>query len=216
MAHISNGSVVFERRVRTGDFEHKHASITVHFALDPGESHDIVATAGRLAFGHVHQLLGFRPAPEVPVPDAGNGPVPGAVAPVCAGADVPLEPVSDGPADIPLEGLPPPVTNLKAAKRAAAKKDKGIDVVSDTVPEVVHIPPAVVEAVREIVEDFTAEAPAATDAELGQALSRKMAQLKDRPKIQTLLGQFVQAGQSYSLIPAVRRGEFMQKLEALA
>jgi hypothetical protein len=27
----------FERRVKTGDFQHKQASITVHFALGPRE-----------------------------------------------------------------------------------------------------------------------------------------------------------------------------------
>jgi hypothetical protein len=73
----------FERRVKTGDFEHKQASITVHFGLDPREGNDIadrlMATAGTLAFGHVHQLLGYAPtgnadqaAPQTPAAGIGG------------------------------------------------------------------------------------------------------------------------------------------------
>jgi hypothetical protein len=67
----------------------------------------------------------------------------------------------------------------------------------------------------DIVDDFTAEAPAATDAELGQALSRVVAKMKTDGPARALLGQFAESGYSYRTIPALRRSEFLAKLNAL-
>src|SRR5258707_296020 len=74
MANITNGSVTYERRVKTGDFEHKMASATIHFALEQGEDIGdadlLTAAAGNLAAQHVFGMLRAKPAPGN---DTGNG-----------------------------------------------------------------------------------------------------------------------------------------------
>ena len=238
---ITSGSISYERRVKTGDFEHKHSAVTVHYAVDVGEDADaLISLAGALATHHVFQALlakaqvthatanvivgGAEANTPVPVAD----PQPVVVAPT--------EPV----AEPVVQEILPPITNLKAAKRRV----KGVanpptEVIEETGPVTIvsqtDVEAEVIQLVEEIVadtvveteikladkfeglvEDFVAEAPAASDAELGQALSRVAARLKNRPKIQALIGEFVQSGQSYTLIPNSRRAEFITKLEALA
>ncbi len=207
MAHITNGHVSYERRVKTGDFEHKHAAVTLHYALDPGDDADaLIELAGTLATRHVFKVLRAKPAPVgQSVPD---GPPPSdGVVPVADPS--PAVDVTEVIPEVIVAEVIPPVTNLRQAKRAVKAKQP---VVVDVDPVVVDPVP---EAVSEVVDDFTAAAPAVSDAELGQALSRIAAKLKDRPRIQALIGEFVQTGQSYTLIPAVRRSEFVSKLEAL-
>ncbi len=221
---IVNGSVSYERRVKTGEFEHKMATVVVHYAVENENETEVLAFAGGLATSQVFAMLRARPAADAP------GPVP---ADVVRDVPVPAPVVEPAPvvADVvePVVVVEPVATNLKQAKRAAAKK---APVVTDAVimeeikvlvdpssgAVLVEEPAATTSAMeqRNVVDDFTAEAPAASDAELGQVLSRINAKLKDRPKIQSLIGEFVQAGQSYTLIPASRRGEFVQRLEALA
>jgi hypothetical protein len=242
---ITSGFVSYERRVKTGDFEHKHSAVTVHYAVDVGEDADaLISLAGALATHHVFQALlakaqvthatanvvvgGAEANTPVPVAD----PQPGVIAPASEPVVEPGTAILDAEGRVaatwvvaPAPEVLPPVTNLKAAKRAAAKKTGPVTIVSQTdveaeviqlVEEIAAIPPFATPPVSEIVEDFVAEEPAASDAELGQALSRVAAKLKDRPKIQALIGEFVQSGQSYTLIPNSRRAEFITKLEALA
>ncbi len=218
MAHITNGHVSYERRVKTGDFEHKHAAVAIHYALDAGDDADaLIEFAGTLATSHVFKLLGAKPAPlgqkvpDGPPPSNGVVPVADPSPAVDAVAPVIVDVVVADPR--PVDVLPP-VTNLKQAKRAAKTKQGPMTVISETDVVVEHIP-FVPPTAELIYEDFTADAPAVSDAELGQALSRVAAKLKDRPRIQALIGEFVQSGQSYTLIPAVRRAEFITKLEAL-
>ncbi len=217
MAHITNGSVSYERRVKTGDFEHKHASVTVHYALEQGEDANeadkLIAIAGSLATGHVYQMLRAKPAIVQPS-TASDTPAP---------VVVEHAPVVPAPVDVVDPVISEPVvTNLRQAKRVAKAKAPVTNFVVEEFASggdggsltIDHEPAPTPEPVVE--DDFTAEAPAATDAEMGQALSRVNAKLKDAAKIRALIGEFVQSGQSYSLIPNARRGEFMQKLEELA
>lgn len=219
MAHITNGSVSYERRVKTGDFEHKHASVTVHYALEQGEDANeadkLIAIAGSLATGHVYQMLRAKPAIVQPS-TASDTPAPVSVEPTS------FVPDTVGVIDVEPVVAEPVVTNLRQAKRVAKAKAPVTNFVVEEFASggdggsltIDHEPAPTPEPVVE--DDFTAEAPAATDAEMGQALSRVNAKLKDAAKIRALIGEFVQSGQSYSLIPNARRGEFMQKLEELA
>lgn len=213
MAHLTNGTVSYERRVKTGEYEHKHAAVTIHYALDVGDNADeFISLAGTLAAGHVFKILLAKPRDSAPE----------AVAVVSVPDPAPAH-------EIIVEEVIPPATNLKAAKRVAAKKApmtaaQVVEAACVVVEEVVPTPEvpfslmaaATPAAVTEVIEDFTADAPSLTDAELSQALSRVNAKLKDGPRIRTLIGEFVQSGQSFSMIPAVRRGEFVTRLEALA
>ena len=212
MAHITNGSVTYLRRVKTGDYEHKEAAIVVHYALDEGENLDIaneiIGRAGALALDHVHGVLrGKPPQPVASAPAPVAQPVVD-LAPAVDSVPDPVPAVLEATADVELAPAKPVVTNLRAAKRAV-KKVEDLIVDHEPTPDSKYVP--------EIVDvDFVAEAPAATDAELGQALARKNAALKDRPRIVALIGEFTQAGSSYTTIPGVRRAEFLNKLEALA
>lgn len=205
MAHITHGAVTYERRVKTGDFEHKVASVTAHYALLDGEGPDVadqlIATASALAVGHVHQILKGTPAGVGNPPAARDGAPTNAG--VAAAVPAPVEHVvASDPEPVPVVvEVIEPVTNLKAAKRAAAKRSLTID--ADPVPT------------PEVLDDFTADVPIPTEGELGQALSRVANKIKDKTRIHALIGEFVQTGQSYTMIPPVRRAEFLAKLEAL-
>jgi len=225
MANITNGSVTYERRTPPGEYGrdgHRQAAVVIHYVLDDGEDIDVaerlIARAGQLATQHVYRMLRAGPSngsaggSQVADPVAGPQGAPAGVAtghgPAQSGAIVDVseaDPIEVPPASVEVAVLPPaaPVTNLKAAKRAAAKKASVDPVVID------H------ETLAAIDEDFAAVAPAPTDAELGQVLSRVNGKLKDRDRILRLVGEFVQSGQSYTQIPAVRRSEFLTKLEAL-
>lgn len=262
MALITNGTVTYERRVKTGDFEHKQAAITIHYALDQGEDLKIadllIASAGQLATQHVFGMLRAKPGTGN---DAGNGGTNGSQPAVeqtvratngsaprdagdRTGSGVSSDRIGNGVSDstetppsevaeIDIGPAPAPVTNLKAAKRAAAAKAKEIppppfatavneadviamsgEIIPPASPPAGSATPAPVGDVID-VDDFTAVAPAPTDAELGQALSRVNAKLKDRPRIMALIGEFVASGESYTKIPDVRRSEFLTRLNAL-
>jgi hypothetical protein len=193
---LMNGSFTFERRVKTGDFEHKHASAIIHYLAENGEAvDDLLAQASTLARKQVHRILGLddgsAPAPVVPTVPAGpaiNPELPAHPEPEPASV-VEVAPVS----------VDPPVTNLKQARRVAKSK-----------ADVVDAAPA------QVVDDFTADEPAVTDADLQAAASKKNGVLKDGAKIRALLSDFVQSGQGLSKIPMARRPEFLQRLEALA
>jgi hypothetical protein len=217
---ITNGSISYERRVKTGDFEHKHAAVTVHYAADEGEDiHELIRFAGSLATTNVFTALRAKAIDIVvsPVADTAElGPVSSAPEPAAVVSD-PVVPA----AEPVVQEVLPPVTNLKAAKRRVKAAEVVEAELIALVEDIAATTPVEtlmgVTTLEEIVaEDFVAEAPAASDAELGQALSRVAAKLKDRPKIQALIGEFVQSGQSYTLIPNSRRAEFITKLEALA
>jgi hypothetical protein len=239
MAHLTNGAIYYERRMKTGDWEHKFAHQTINYAFEEDDTEErideLLARARTLVVHHVHQAIrGNKEAvakvgPD-PVDSNGAPAVPVAIDPgLCPDPVVdPVVVVSDelnrgfivpGSFTKPDEDLLPRTSlkeamanfipmapNLKAAKRAAKKRP--VEVITD----VVETPLVIEEA---IVEDFTAVAPEPTDVDLSQALSRINAKLKDRPKIQALIGEFVQSGQSYVMIPAVRRTEFVTRLEAL-
>lgn len=59
MGQVTGGVVKYERRVKTGDFEHKHAAAEISFSVPEGENDTkIIDQAGALAHGQVHRLLG--------------------------------------------------------------------------------------------------------------------------------------------------------------
>jgi hypothetical protein len=102
----------------------------------------LLAVAGSLATGHVFQILRAQPTPtngSVPTaaPAAENGPVeaPAVADPVPAPAPEPGErnPVA-APVPVEVEILPPPapVTNLRSARRAAAKKQGPVEIIEQT------------------------------------------------------------------------------------
>lgn len=60
MAQISGGTVSYERRVKTGDYEHKHAAVTLTFSVGDGENYaDVFDLASRQAVRKAHEILGF-------------------------------------------------------------------------------------------------------------------------------------------------------------
>jgi len=66
MAHITGGEVTFERRLKTGDYEHKHAAVKMSFSVD--ESEDVEAILNRtslLALTKAHEMLGLKVTPAL-------------------------------------------------------------------------------------------------------------------------------------------------------
>jgi hypothetical protein len=181
------------------DFEHKQATVVIHYVLDGDEDPDyVIGRAGELATRHVFGMLRARPGN-----DGNESPASGVPSPAVDPAALVSVEIDVPPA--------PPVTNLKAAKRVAKAKAEAAAIHDAEVVEPVVETSPVIE-----VDDFTAVAPAPTDAELGQALSRVNAKLKDRPRIEALLGTFVQSGERFTKIPDVRRADFLARLNALA
>ncbi len=61
MGHISGGTVTYERRIKTGEFEHKHANAQNSFTIAEGENEaEMIDKAGAHAHFQVHRLVGAK------------------------------------------------------------------------------------------------------------------------------------------------------------
>lgn len=196
---ITNGTVKFNRRVRTGDFEHKDASVELTFsnqgeAVSVGQIEVIAALAVEKALG----MVGERAAPPVAVP---ADPMAGAA------ASTPVVPAGSTIVD-PMTGAAPTPTS---------------PVLSPS--EIVIGAPAAPSPVNG-ASTSTAGAEPITDAQLVNAITSKNASLlaktpeAERGLVPVRLGEVVArfdktVPPNVRKIPAELRAEFLRALDAL-
>ncbi len=208
---LSNGTVTYERRETTGDYQHHQASAVIHFTLDEGTAFDIanefIARAGRLARERVADVLH-------PVPAASPVHVESRV-------DAAPEP-APAPAVEVVEVVAPAV---EPVKKTRAKKAPAVEIISQTDVTIETSPlvlvddgksPVTVEADPIVDADFTEE-DTISDVDLSNALSKKNAVLKNRQRIfDEVIWKFVPQPASYNTIPQDQRAKFLAALAALS
>ena len=63
MAMVTNGRVVYVRRVRTGDFEHKEATVELSFAAGPnGAGEETIREIAQMAMARAEAMVGVASA----------------------------------------------------------------------------------------------------------------------------------------------------------
>ena len=209
-AYITGGKVNFERRVTTGQYEHKSASIEFSVAAEEGsDASAVVEQAANLAHSQVHRLL------NIPEPKLGNMP---SVATLLAARDV-LQNPDPAPAQVdpdkPRRGRPPkPPTPAAPADPAAMEPAQGdIETVIEQTKTGSQEPdPAAFET------ETAGEVPEVTDVDLAQAASKKQSEIGDAQAIKKLIGRYVeQDGKPHFLreIPQANRQAFLMELKTL-
>ena len=187
MGTITGGVVKFERRVKTGEFEHKHAAAEISFLVPEGEAPQAtVDLAGAQAHGQVMRLLGL---------------------PAKAAAPTDKDRLAEA------AGAPPKVNKKLPAPDAASMGD---DVVTEQPAPTITSSKAIVEAnAAAMVEDdeFTAAAAPVTDKDLGDLIrKRNEATNTNKDAIKVLIGKYAPAGARSSEIPQEKRAAFLAEL----
>lgn len=228
--HITGGITFYDRRCKTGDFEHKHFSQTFNFSLEEDEDYDDAASrVGVLAVVTVHKMLGLKLDPmqtielakqvkTTPIvataPPAAPPPPPVApAAPQEKPAIIRERPVVQAaPADFPMgEELPglgdttAPAPAPAPAKRPAIKAKPAAKPAADVMDD--------------LIGDAPAPAALITDTDLGKAIRAKAGSYHNKPNVdqaRTEIGRIVQSfGLSAIMIPQEKRAEFLRQLDEM-
>lgn len=221
--NVTNGVVNFLRRIKTGDYEHKEASVTLNFNIpeDMGiaEAAGHIERIGQMAETKAHVMLGLVKAGATHA---------------LAVVEKAVEPVTDRVDEIvnkimtDASAVADEAANSETAKRLEAELTKPrrnrppkVDPKPDPA-SVVEEPaqPAVTSPADDdpFAEDgdvFSAAEPEVTASDMISAVTKKNGEIRNPTAIKTLIGQFVAPPKTVRDIPQVRRREFLDKLAAL-
>lgn len=206
---ITNGTVEYSRRVRTGDFEHKDAKVSLSFAFDPADDADAaLKRIGQLAVARAHEMVGDA----VPAGDAVSPPVAAVSMPaVTLAAVVP----TTQPAATP-EPMASPTAMASPSTMAAAPSTIAAPVVMPPVSPA-SVPASPVEGPKEITDADLVHAASSKNAKLlSQYASDTEGRAQIPNKIHAVVGQFVTPPAGVRQIPQERRRAFLDALEALS
>lgn len=203
MGHITGGVVKYERRVKTGEFEHKHAAADIAFTVSEGatnqEAQETVDLAGAQAHGQVHRLLAL---------------------PVVGPAKTPTDKdrlaaaiVGDAAQD----------KHKRSTKLPVPADPASMDVVTDQPAEAAKeqkVGTSPTPADPAAVDDVLQSAPVeVTDKDLTGHISKHNEKTKNTPEIRKLIGVYTpQDGLKHSAvdIPQEKRGAFLVELAKIA
>lgn len=201
MAQITGGAVRYERKLNTGNYEHKIASAEFQFVIAEGEGSAVADIASAHAVEKAHQMLGLgrpeakadvntvAPDPETKV-DVVQTPPAADAKPVTRRSRQVTEHKPEAKAD------PPPVIEMPAPEPTPA--------------------PAADEGQLWEAEDVTvAEAPPVKDDEIAKACSRQFEATKNGPAIRALVFRYAGQGQQARAIPQDKRRAFLAELERI-
>lgn len=209
---ITGGKVSFSRTVKVADFEPKNATVELSFGIEedgqePQKSIDAVAgmaleTAMRMLGFKSEKALAAAKSEATAVMSGAAGPVPGRRGP---GRPPKL-------AQSPY--APPAKTNGNGNGADAVARALEVEEPADAEPTTTDAPTEGADAAA--VADWE-KPPAITDVELTSALTRKMGELKDGPRIRAVVQKFTRDGSiSAATIPQDKRADFLIELKALA
>lgn len=193
MSAITNGTVRYERTVKTGDYENKKAAVELVFSVEDGESHEVILNSAlKTAHDKVHQTLGIKSA------SASAASVPATDAPPKA---APVKPKTRTKADIEAEHP----ANAKAVetKQAISTGAERVD-------------PAAVTDASEVQDDLLVGAQAdITDKFLQESVAAVYHRTKNKPAIMKLIGKHAGVGKSAHDTPQAVRQLFLDELNAI-
>jgi hypothetical protein len=208
-AYVTGGKVNYERRVKTGDFEHKVAAAEIAFSVEAGANDVvIVSRAGDLAHAQVNRVLGL---PAVELPQAVPLPPPEPV----AEEGEPSKPRRGRPT---LVKPPTPPAYPEPAKAAdpAAMGDEPTPTPAELAKVSGNADPA---AIMEEDDPMVSEVAEITDQALLTAITRQNAECQNPPAIRKLIGLYTaQDGSKHfaAEIPQMKRAAFLLELKQIA
>jgi hypothetical protein len=207
---ITGGTVSYERRVKTGEFEWKQFTSILNFTSDKGEDPEAALhAASRIAVNHTHQMVGLlKAAPgEVKTTSAGGDAAKAAFADKAAGK-------TPAPAAPKKGAAKPPAAGKKAAAPTGQSISEGdgepFDPLADDTPPAQTLP-------DDDITDLLGEAEPVTDAQLNQAAVAKATQTKNGGAIRQLGAKFGGGPAPKTLrdIPQEKRNAFLEELKKL-
>ena len=212
-AYIVGGKVFFERRVTTGQYEHKSASVEFNVVGEEGDdAFSVVDKAANLAHQQVHRLLNI---PEPVLRDTPNR-----ISDyyteerIKAVLETAVEAVEH---DKPRRGRPPkPPAPAAVVDAAAIGHPEPGSLEAEDLSQKVADAGAMDLAGFEI--ETAGVVPEVTDVDLAQAASRKQSEIGDAQVIKKLIGRYVeQDGKPHFLreIPQANRTAFLMELKTL-
>ncbi len=183
---ITNGTIEYSRRIRTGDFEHKDAKVSLSFTVpDGGDVDALIELVGGAAVLRAHTMVGEQRPAVAPAPKVKTW----------AGPSVGQRVADPAPPAAPVEqaitGLTPAGTLNGPGAIATASPS---EIITD----------------KKLVEELTAK----NARLLGHAetdLERSAAPVK----LHKLVAEFVPPPAKVQAIPQEKRAEFLQRLAAL-
>jgi hypothetical protein len=186
METLTNGRVVYLRRIKTGDYEHKEATVELSFILDPGDAEAEIARVGELARARAEAMVSGRPqATETP-----RAAKPPTVAPKVA------EPKPEPPTVAPKVAEPKPEPKPEPPKVADVS---GMDDIGDPTD------------VSEVIE-----AAPISDVKLVEHITHINAKVKNALAVRAIIAQFAGPPPKRSSdIPQDKRAAFLDMLNAL-
>lgn len=201
MAHISGGKMTYERRVKTGEYEHKHGAAEISFVVEPGENHEkIMDIAAAHAHGSVIRLLGL------------------------SDGRLSARPPSDKDRlATEVGGAAAAQTDEKAPKKSATKPPAPAAVVDPAGADVVGAQQMITgttgaQNAAEVGDPLTSEPPPINDVEFTTAISKHNGETKNTAAIRALIAIYTpQDGQKHQAaeIPQEKRRPFLTELHKI-
>lgn len=206
---ITNGTIEFSRRIRTGDFEHKDAKVSLSFTVAAGiNARETAEYVGNLAVERALAMVGEKPSTEQLH-----------VQTLAAGIEAPPL-VKDG-GEKPYHGMIPPKETQPWPGPTVG--EKVIDIVGNGVA--VNPTEAVIPTASSLTTTSPSEPIVLTDKQLVEEVTAKQARLLsaaadgEREAVATyvpaLIREFVPPPSKVHAIPQERRQEFLDRLAAL-
>lgn len=240
---ITNGTIEFSRRIRTGDFEHKDAKVSLTFTVPEGVDHKLITEhVGNIAVERALAMVGEKPA-AVSIADAlpagfVNGtklaePWPGPsvgkkVGVLPAGETLTPSKLADIMGPVIKVGEVPPVAPVVAAYVSGAVDIMGNGVAVN--PTVMDNASGATTAPMSEPSSATVVSPSEpviTDAQMVEAIGSKNAHMlltaaeDDLARqavpvaLHKLVAEFVPPPAKVQAIPAAKRADFLKQLAAL-
>jgi hypothetical protein len=205
MTSIQGGKVTYGRTVKTGEYENKRADVEITFNVDEGQDPNAALDlAASMALGKAHDILGMRASPA---------PKTVAASTAAPAGDKETAAAALNEADATKVKTPKPP---KATKAAEKPKDDELP----TDPPATE-PKADAPKADDLGDEWAAEQPEITDAQLTSEASRKNQELQKThagaapAMIRKLIGEFVGAGKQMKDIEQPKRAEFVRRLKEL-
>lgn len=218
-ASVTNGTVNFLRRIKTGDYEHKEASVTLNFSVpeDMGvaEAAGWVERIGQMAETKAHVMLGLVKSAAVETVRAVENvaaPTISEVKASIAKAEAPAPAATEPPKH---RGRPPGSKNKPKEETA----DTAASIEDEPAPEASQKPgdePAVVDEGDPFGIGAEPEPEPITDADLIGAVTKKNAEIKAPARIKEVIYKFVTAPKTVRDMAQEVRQAFLDELAKLA
>lgn len=207
---VTGGEVKILERIRTGEYEHREAAVTIYFdGDDPSRATDMAQV-------QVQRILGRAAGPAKPVagPHKAGDKAVKETAATAAVVQTTEAVVSPNPAVVASQSGSGGATASAGVSSATAALEAALDGPQNPVEGSVGTK-AETTNLDPLGEMFETPAKQVSDVELNEAASKKMQELGDKTKIVELLSKYVPPKTSMAKMPQTLRQSFLVALAEL-